>query len=120
MVTGWGLRNMTPSVAIAEAMSGDAPAAYYRYKEPSIVFYTRHTWKNLSTIDEAKAFLAEPGPRLLVVEDAERPLVGSKGAKNYADEIAQLPTNGCTMTVAEGINAARGKWVTVRAIRRDR
>ena len=119
MVTGLGLRQMTPSVAIAEQVRPGVPSAYHRYKEPSLVFYGRQHWQGLSSLEEAKAFLAQPGPRLLVVQDAERPLMGTKGARDYADEVAQLPTNGCIMTVTEGLNVARGKWVTVRAIRRE-
>lgn len=120
MVTGLGLRQLTPSVALAAIGGPETPAAFYRYKEPSLVFYGHRSWKSLQDIAGAKAFLAQPGPRLLVVEDAERPLVGTRGARDFSDEVAQLPTNGCAMTVFEGLNVARGKWVTVRAIHRER
>lgn len=118
LTLGIGLRQWTPSLQIARVAGPTEPAAFYRYREPSLVFYSGRNWETLKKIEDAQAFLAQPGPRTLVVQDDERPIVGTKGAKSFATEVATLPTNDCPMFVVEGINVARGKIVTVRVIRK--
>ena len=52
-------------------MPADAEFGFYRFKEPSLVFYSNRKWQNLSNVDDVNAFLAKSGPRLVVTEERE-------------------------------------------------
>ena len=52
-------------------MPAGAEFGFYRFKEPSLVFYSNRKWQNLSKVDDVKAFLAKSGPRLVVTEERE-------------------------------------------------
>lgn len=129
---GGGLRSASPVIQLQpvfEKMPADAEFAFYRFKEPSIVFYSNRKVQGLSTIEEVAAFLAKPGPRLAVTEEREvkaekyfRKLVGldsELNAKDYTAELAAIDTNGLNTISLEGINIARTCGARLRVFWRE-
>jgi hypothetical protein len=120
ILLGKGLREATPAVALQpvfQNMPAGAEFGFYRFKEPSLVFYSNRKWQNLSKVDDVKAFLAKSGPRLVVAEESEVKLekwlqwqIGLKTAlevRNYSAELSTIDTNGLNTISLEGINIAR-------------
>ena len=120
VLLGKGLRETTPAVMlqpIFEKMPAGAEFGFYRFKEPSLVFYSNRKWRNLNNVDDVNAFLAKSGPRLVVTEEREvklekylKWLVVRNAAletKDYSAEISAIDTNGLNMISLEGINIAR-------------
>ena len=121
---GKGLRDATPAVQLQPVFAqlpADAEFAFHRFKEPSIVFYSNRKVHGLNTIEEVAAFLAKPGPRLVVTQEREVKLekylkwVAEKAigrsqplaVRDYSAEIAAIDTNGLHTVSIEGINIAR-------------
>lgn len=121
---GKGLRGATPAVQLQPVFAqlpADAEFAFHRFKEPSIVFYSNRKVHGLNTIEEVAAFLAKPGPRLVVTQEREVKLekylkwVAEKAigrsqplaVRDYSAEIAAIDTNGLHTVSIEGINIAR-------------
>ncbi len=136
LLLGAGLRGACPAVQLQTVfgkMPDAAEFAFYRFKEPSLVFYSNRTWQNLGTIDEVKAFLAKPGPRLVVTQEREVKLekylkwaaeqsVGCQQrlkAKDHTDELAAIDTNGLNTISVEGINVARTSGARLRVFWRE-
>ena len=85
-----------------------------------MVFYSDRMFKPLDSVSDAKDFLSQAGPRLLIVEEEAQKIAGGKKQESFAKELAVIPTNGRLSSVARGINVAQGKYVSVRAIYRSR
>ena len=97
------------------------------YTEPSLVFYTEHTWQYTDDIGSAKALLQKPGPLALVMLRREwtldrwfKALIGTtpKGqtAKDntaLVDELKLESSSTKTQTI-EGFNMARFSWAEVQ------
>ena len=131
-----GLRAVTPAIALrglCERLPGETEHGFFRFTEPSLVFYTDRRWERLTTVEEANAFLARPGPRVLVtaveeirIEDYLEAL-GSRWrgqearpvVRDYSEDIARLDTTGYEPLDCPGINIARACSVRVRAYRRS-
>jgi 4-amino-4-deoxy-L-arabinose transferase-like glycosyltransferase len=129
VLLGSGLRAATPAVRLRpvfEKMPAGAEFGFYRFKEPSLVFYSNRKWQNLSNVDNVNAFLAKSGPRLVVAEEREvklekylRWLVARNTpweARDYSAEIAAIDTNGLNAISLEGINIARTCGVKLRVM----
>jgi len=102
---GFYLRPRTPAiqlVPIYKEMPAGAEFACWKFREPSLVFYSNRRWKILKTAEDAQAFLDRPGPRMLVAPDSDAAALA-------------LPANTTSKSVA-GINVAKSQWVTVRAL----
>ena len=119
LVLGFVLRSRTPAIELRDFLSS-LPAktefGFYRFREPSLVFYSGKTFLPLETIEAARDFFAKPGPHALVLEESDRPIAGTKNARYFPDELAQISTNHCEIKDVSGVNVARGKFVSVRAI----
>lgn len=128
---GKGLRGATPAVQLQPVfaeMPADAEFAFHRFKEPSIVFYSNRKVHGLNTIEEVAAFLAKPGPRLVVTQEREVKLekylkwaaekaIGRPqplAARDYSAEVAAIDTNGLHTVSIEGINIARTSGARLR------
>ncbi len=133
---GSGLRQMTPAILLQEHFDRLPPNVqygFYRYKEPSLVFYTNHKWEILDSMDEVNRFLHAPGPRFVVISEQETRLedyiawLRARAAgrpeplvvRDYAEDVAALDTNGCTVVSLDGINIARTCSARVRAAYRN-
>ncbi len=111
---GFWLRAHLPAVHLKDqlrAMPPNAEFGFYRYREPSLVFYSDRRWETLHNMDEVQAFAARPGPRVLVMQERDK-----KGS--YADEIAAVPTNGFSVEALDGWNSARSQWITLKVFAR--
>lgn len=90
--------------------------AFYRYKEPSWVFYTGRTWISLDTAEEAEAFLRGSGPRALLTSAGKCDLDDAIKARlrgepvpveSYAEEAERLQALGQRCDRLRGVNLAR-------------
>jgi hypothetical protein len=115
-IAGAWLRPRTPAIALQETLATlpqDAELAFYRYQEPSLIFYTNRHFGSLHGLDELNAFAARPGPRAVVVLESE-------GERSYVSELRGLDAAGLQVRRVSGWNVARGKPVTVRCYFRMR
>ena len=90
-----------------------------------IVFYTGHRWDGVLNLKDLRAFLAKPGPRLVICQDREFRLEelmklalhpGSKpiAARDFAYEYNKLDLDGYQRFDIDGANTARGTWTWLR------
>ncbi len=102
--------------------------AFYRYKEPSWVFYTGRTWIPLNTAEEAEAFLRQPGPRVLLTSAGKCDLDDALKARwrgqpapgeSYAEEADRLQALGQRCDQLRGVNLARQGVESLRLIWKD-
>lgn len=113
-VAGVWLRRETPAVRMQtslRAMPADAEFGFYRYQEPSLVFYSGRRWETLHNLDDVRDFLARPGPRVMVALESDR-------KKNYRAEYEGLDTAGFEVDRSSGWNVARSQPVTLRVYTR--
>ena len=131
VLLGRGLRESTPAIHLSPVIN-QLPAGsefgFYRYKEPSLVFYTNHRWEPLGSFDDAQGFINKPGPRVLIVLEQEVGLqdyLRTLGARlrgrdvplrvrDYTDEVARLNTVGYESMSFEGLNIAHTAATKVR------
>ena len=126
-----GLRGASPAVQLQpvfEKMPADAEFAFFTFKEPSIVFYSNRKVQGLNHIEEVVAFLAKPGPRLVVTQErevklekylrwaAEQALGRPRDliVRDFSAELAAIDTNGLNTLSLEGINIARTSGARLR------
>jgi len=99
------------------------------YAEPSLVFYTDHSWEFTDDVNAAKKLLKSPGPVAVVVLKRDwtldrwfKGLLGTapKGtaAKDYAAVVQALEaeSTGMQSQRIEGFNMARFSWAEVQLI----
>ena len=125
VLLGTGFRAVNPSIRMAreidKVLPASAPAAFYRYQEPSLVFYSGRLVMRCGAMDKTAtnnpaAFLAGPAPRALVVLLEDRPLMGHGKTNDYRSEYAELPTDGCRLIEVEGVNVGNvGRAVRIGA-----
>lgn len=122
---GSGLRAVLPALEIAEAMTDlprGADCAWYRFREPSVVFYTGRPWAAAASPGALASFLSRPGPRAALALEEQTDLGDDLAArlrgqaqpartKRWDDEVAGLRQPGVQLRYIEGLNAARGAWV---------
>lgn len=124
VVLGTGLRELSPAVGLARLaadMPADAEFGFYKFKEPSLVFYTNRRWETLSRPEDLAAFLAKPGPRMAVAplrETRAQDLLKWSPGTDYSEETAGLEGPGCSAATLEGINIARSSVVRLRVFRK--
>ena len=132
-ITAQSVRPYFPGVqAQALATLKGAPpetvCAFYRYKEPTWVFYTGRKWIPLNTAAEAEAFLRQPGPRVLLtsagkcdLDDAIKARLQGVPpvAESYAEEADRLQALGQRCDRLRGINLARQGVENLRLIWKD-
>jgi 4-amino-4-deoxy-L-arabinose transferase-like glycosyltransferase len=123
VVIAQALRSAMPSIDVArqfEWLPRDAPAACYLYREPSLMFYGDRRWEEIRDLDRARAFIAEPGPRLLVVPEEYRDLPDvlrgrEEASRTFTNENAALSAACTNWVTVEGLNVARSEHVILRA-----
>jgi 4-amino-4-deoxy-L-arabinose transferase-like glycosyltransferase len=123
LLLGWGLRPMLPAIQLQQTFASlppDAKFGCWAYREPSLMFYSNRRWEEIRDVERAKAFLQEPGPRLLVVPaeyyDLEDIIRGRSGpSKEFSAENGALLAIATNAVSIEGINIARSQIVWLRA-----
>ena len=96
------------------------------YTEPSLVFYTNHTWQFTDDVNEAQRLLQQSGPVAVVVLKREwtldrwfKGLLGTapKGtaAKDFTASL-QIESAGVQSQQIEGFNVARFSWAEVQLL----
>ncbi|MFH0909608.1 MAG: glycosyltransferase family 39 protein [bacterium] len=104
---GLYLRPRTPAIQflpLYKEMPARAEFACWKFREPSLVFYSNRRWKILKTAEDAQAFLDRSGPRLLVAPET--------------DTAGLVLSSNIESRTVSGINVAKSQWVTVRALYR--
>ena len=132
---GFGLRQVLPAVklqGVFARMPAGTEFLCYRFREPTLVFYSGRRWALPDTREELAAALARPGPRLAVVietqVDAGR-LLKAKLAEwmgrgspmeqeDFSAENTGLVLPGYRAEFVEGLNVAKGQWVRLKVIYR--
>jgi 4-amino-4-deoxy-L-arabinose transferase-like glycosyltransferase len=131
MVMGNGMRRVSPAAQLIPVFRDMLPASRYmgyQFKEPTLVFYSGHRWVMTGHLREVKAFLKDPGSRLVILLETEKryerylkwkwsQLSGQPRAFTFTDntaEIDRLDTSGYNVKRIEGLNLGRFTWVTLR------
>jgi hypothetical protein len=116
-------------VRVAEQLGtlpSDMPLHGCGYTEPSLVFYTNHTWLFTDDVNEAKRLLQQSGPVAVVVLKREwtldrwfKGLLGTapKGtaAKDFTESL-QIESAGAQSQKIVGFNVARFSWAEVQLL----
>jgi len=133
LLIGTGLRRAVIATQL-DSFFSSRPAgtrfAYYRFTEPSLVFYSGKCWKKVSSARQARAFLSGRGDRVLVALAAscdlddwlrQRLRRGPRNAvwRSYGNELRALGVEGCTTQLVSGVNLARSRLVRVAVISRS-
>ncbi|MFH0954443.1 MAG: glycosyltransferase family 39 protein [Verrucomicrobiota bacterium] len=129
LLLGSAMRELTPAVQLLPTFSGmpdDAVYAFYRYREPSLVFYSNRQWQSPGSAEELKTFLQTNRHCLAVALDQETRLsdyrLGRGGSrappKDYSAELAVLDSVPCEVLTVSGINIARGSSVRLKVFYR--
>lgn len=109
---GFWLRAHTPAIALsptfAELPAGTA-FGFYRYREPSLVFYSHRRWETLHDPADVARFAHEAGPRVVVMLEKDR-------KNDYADEIDSIDWKDFEQRRVSGWNTARSQPVTIRVL----
>lgn len=115
---GQGLRAVSPAVQSAETWLADLPpdavCAWRGFQEPSLVFYTRRTWRPLEDWPEG----AVPGCAVTARGEVDLPTLLLEGASVGGGKESVPPSWGQGHRVA-GFNPARAKWVEIDVWRPD-
>lgn len=124
LMLGRSLRAMTPAIPISE-ISRQLPAntrlGCLRYAEPSLVFYTGRQWDMLHSTNDLAAFIAQPGPCLLVWQENEfrlRDYLHHTPRPDVTAPLAVLDTREFHRLDLQGFNTARASWVVLRVYTR--
>ena len=126
---GQQLRATSVPVRVAEQLGrlpSDMALHGCGYTEPSLVFYTNHTWLFTDDVNEAKRLLQQSGPVAVVVLKREwtldrwfKGLLGTapKGtaAKDFTASL-QIESAGVQSQQIEGFNVARFSWAEVQLL----
>lgn len=126
---GQQLRATSVPVRVAEQLGtlpSDMPLHGCGYTEPSLVFYTNHTWLFTDDVNEAKRLLQQSGPVAVVVLKREwtldrwfKGLLGTapKGtaAKDFTESL-QIESAGAQSQKIVGFNVARFSWAEVQLL----
>lgn len=125
IVLGAGLRLVNPAIRFIrhfQSLPAAAACAFdHHLAEPSFVFYTNRRWERLAEPAEFNAFLAQPGPRVLVFATREvklekallavlrrwHGLPENLVARDYTDRLRELKLNGYQAVPLTGVNIAR-------------
>ncbi len=128
---GASLRAVSPAVQVANLcrdLPKDTACAAWRFREPSLVFYTGRTWTFAESPKELAAWAAGPGPRLILAPRHE-----TKIEDLLAWMVRRCPANGVEKIpgrvfdgppadpaqpriAIEGLNVAKGEWVRLQAV----
>lgn len=102
--------------------------AYYRFTEPSLVFYSGRCWQKLATPAQVNQFLNGGRNRVAVVLAASYDLddwlkdrwrgTGGSRWKSYAAELAAIRSPACQTQMVSGVNLARSRLVKVAVLSR--
>jgi len=126
---GQKLRATSVPVRVAEQLGtlpSDMPLHGCGYTEPSLVFYTNHTWQFTDDVNEAQRLLQQTGPVAVVVLKREwtldrwfKGMLGTapKGtaAKDFTASL-QIESAGVQSQQIEGFNVARFSWAEVQLL----
>lgn len=130
-----GVRVMLPTIPIAletRKMPNGSAFGFFKYREPSLVYYSNRQWETLDKIEEVESFLKQTGPRQLVILEQEIDLddwlrhrfrvfsgkASELKSNDYTSEYQSLSFTGYRKTLYEGINPARSSWVRVAVYER--
>lgn len=126
---GQQLRTTSVPVRVAEQLGtlpSDMTLHGCGYTEPSLVFYTNHTWQFTDDVNEAQRLLQQTGPVAVVELKREwtldrwfKGLLGTapKGtaAKDFTASL-QIESAGVQSQQIEGFNVARFSWAEVQLL----
>ena len=130
------LRAVHPAVKLAETCARMPPSARFvagTFREPSLVFYGRHTWRFADSARELRTNFEGTHACLTITRESEysgdklfkQALANKMGhavefrAKSFSEENAELDGIAGTQTGwIEGVDVARGKWVRLRVTTR--
>ena len=131
VVLSHGLRSITPAVqmqALFRQLPAQTECVGYRFREPSLVFYSNRRWVETGDLDVVRQKVRQPGPRLIVMtaremelDDYLKYLAGKTASPSFQDftrEISELDLTGYTALQYEGLNVARSRWVVLKVFYR--
>ena len=131
VVLSHGLRSITPAVqmqALFRQLPAQTECVGYRFREPSLVFYSNHRWVEAGDLEVIRRSVRQPGPRCIVVTEREMDLddylkyrAGKYAAppfQDFSEELAELDFTGYTELRFEGLNIARSRWVVLKVFYR--
>jgi 4-amino-4-deoxy-L-arabinose transferase-like glycosyltransferase len=113
------LRPRTPAIGLQRflrALPAKTTFGFFRFREPSLVFYAGRPFVTLQTEEKARDFFSLPGPRVIVVEVSAEKIFSVHQDDGFPSKLFPMPTNGCEAVSVSGVNVAQGKYVTIRAI----
>lgn len=119
-----GIKSIHPSLQAArflDSMPGSTTCGFYKYKEPSVVFYTQKQWDVLHTIEEIERFASTPGPHAVIIQTSEQRIdakVPPITPEALQHTIRQLQQNGYIIDQIEGWNMARSSRVRLTVAKR--
>ncbi|HSI63952.1 MAG TPA: glycosyltransferase family 39 protein [Candidatus Saccharimonadia bacterium] len=128
---GSSLRAIHPVVQMApvlRAILKESNAIAWQYTEPSLVFYSDHSWTMLSKLERVRERMQQPRTGVVVAQISEWKLSdwwenlftqasSDKPSREFQEDVDALTTaTGADYTWKDisGFNAARSSWVTVR------
>lgn len=128
MVISVGLRQITPATqlqAFFQQMPRDTKCGCLDFGEPSLIFYAGRKWEMATDVNNLAAFLAKPGPRVVICQEREMRLgdyikrlrgkaVKPSGGSDFLKQLAVLDASGCQRHDVQGFNSARGSWAWLR------
>lgn len=125
---GSGVRRISPAVQMVPIYSDMPENSQYlglQFLEGTMIFYSGKQWRETDDINQAQQFMAQPGPRLVVMLRREKSLdnyfkwqwsqwQGEEGPlvqDDYSQQIATIDTSGYEMKEVRGLNMGRFAWV---------
>ncbi|MBI5684622.1 MAG: glycosyltransferase family 39 protein [Verrucomicrobia bacterium] len=123
-----GLRQITPATQLQplfQQLPRDTKCGCLDFGEPSLTFYAARPWESVVDANALAAFLAKPGPRVVICQERELRLgdyikrlrgkpVKPWGGSDLLQQLAVLDASGCQRRDVQGFNSARGSWVWLR------
>ena len=119
------LRQITPATQLQsffQQLPRGTKCGCLDFGEPSLIFYASRSWEMAADAHALAAFLAGPGPRVVVCQERELRLgdyfkrLRGQPAKSSDGSgfLKPLDASGCPRRNVQGFNSARGSWVWLR------
>lgn len=132
LLVGAGLRTVSPAAQLGplfRATPGDTAFMGFRFREPSLVWYSNRRWSLVGRADLLEKFARGDGNRVVLVQLSEQNLGDklrhkeihfSEKDKARRAKVFELFTQPDWQVAAEfnGLNAAKGEWVKLRVYRK--
>ena len=131
LIMAAGLRQMVVAVRLEpffRSLPPETQFAFFRFREPSLVFYSGHCWTRLNSEEDLQQFLRRGPGRVAVFAAAVCDLddllrAGLRGSpripwKHLPEPSAEAFPPRCTVFYVYGVNLARSELVKVGVIHR--